>query len=1399
MMNGLNIDFPIYYDSNGSRMSFHNLKLNKAVVDSVVMSLSDKITGEVVYNGSDLAFTMQEYVLFNDVKYYLVNPPTILREGLVKDNSDLKGMTKYSLEFYHPMWMLGNFPFTDVAVSFDELRYKSQDKTFSWIGKPQDFVNKLNKNLEGTEFVVVLSDSVSEIVRDTLSEVLSFDNATIADALKDGYDTWGLPYVVDKLNDGEMYDDGTGVLVDYYDSPYNKRFVIVFGLPANEIYASASAQQQNNPFVFRFGRGLGLKNHSRNPRNNKIVTRIAGYGSENNIPYGYPQVLWLGNQDWDYTINNESGMQPITVNGETITAMSYPIYKGIVGGEYVKLIKHPFTRKHLMPSVYAESVFNKVSQYTLDENENVISNTDFDPNIEIVDYYDATSANGDFPNQINISAPSYEIHEFEDIKPELGEEYILGANPVNADLTDADGWDDTMDDDGNYLQSYFKITLPRLSFDIYACAAITQEMQINMRSGACIGCTFTVQVDWEDYKVNFYDSNNNFAPQGSQRDFTRYPNSKNGSITVVVQKDINTFGTLMPNIYQYPASGDQFVILGISLPLSYIESAQERLDTEMKSYMLENNVYYYDYPLKFDEYYLANHTYVLNQIRPNTIIRFNFNSEPLELFVKQMTIKYHEDVLPQYDITLTDNIEVVLNQIGRVADDVEHLSTLISLLRQSSGNVYVELARKLSKVNDDTASGLITFLRGLVSNGNADFTNELGFSSGWLTGNGARIDNQGNAEFESVKVRGSMTASELIFNLISAEEGESIRSIGHGTIETVHINQNGTSGYFTLKLEGDEVSTVKVGDICRGMYNNIGRGYSTSDGEDINGFRKQRGFFTSYFSVWSISNQTDQAGNTYQRYNFTLQTTDKDGNSVTTPPPCVGMKFVVYGNLTNSSRRSSMYISAVGQSPKLLFLTGVNNYWILPENIKIALGDVSGIDVWIEVTETEYNNFDGTVGVNKKTWSANSIQHWAVIKELEGSAGFYCENNIYLGGVIEQFKSAAMDAITAELANVGQARVTCNYDSVPIDCDENGVITEDFSLSLEATLWLGSTRLTITSFTATMQGVSVGGAITNNVWMTDIDFDEGSTLSSGVVSISLTGADANNNSYTATKTVSIIANRQGATGRAVAGAISRVQTWGEGNTYYKGDSDEPYVDIVIYNNAFWRCIFTHVSQSTFNNAYWQQANNFNFVATDILLADQAAIRLMFSQKIMMTDSDNRLTATINDDEKGSYCIYYPESGARQFEFSSTRSIICYNDDSENTMAWWLGNDGVIHKTSGPTWSSIWLYRFGNNEPSNNSFTATTVYELTKHPVYIAGNTSTASLQAKNGKIYPADYNTLNLPNNNYIDDGWYTDEKAPIQVISTIEGTDMWELQVLHIESGSITERKAIYTTNSGS
>lgn len=1031
---GRNRTFPIY-KSDGT--SFHDLVLIQSTADSVVMSLGDKITGDVYYKDNTLAVTMSEYVEYNGVHYVLVNPPTVVREGMVSDNSELKGMTKYSFTFYHPMYMLGNFPFTDVAVSSDQNKYLSQDKTFSWMGTGFDLIDKLNKNLAGTQWVVVASSNTESLAKLALfpsqiqangnkktekDDVLTFDRQYISDVLKTFYDNWNVPFIIDKLDEGQYYDSNH---VDYYSQAGgSKRFVIVFGLPTNRIL-----DENNNEYVFSFGRGVGLKNNSRTQRNNKIITRIAGYGSENNIPYGYPQIQWYGNQSWDYTIDND----PNNPN-------SYQIYRGIVNGQYVKLIKHPFTRSALMPTVYVNSVFNKVSPYLSSGN----ANPNYNPDTTIVDYYDAIDDGTHiYPNNIVQDSPSFEIHQFENIKPELGTAQIVSVLPydeneensittqqftafMNTQIASYDGitaryltemlaafnvtphadaqrgytggsytyewrlkfdgnyckafynspvvmfeknvkvgnapivWDDSIDDDGNYKQSYFKITLPQLDFDLYACAAITEEMEINMRSGDCMGCTFVVQVDWDDYKKNFYDSNGNFAPNGSQRDLTKYPKSNLGEITVVVAKDIDTFGTIMPDIYRQPLSGDEFVILGISLPLSYVTSAQTRLDEAMKEYMLENNVYYYDYPLKFDEHFLATHTDILAQIRNNSVIAFAYGNEPTKkLYVKQITVKYGYSQLPTYDITLTDDVEIVLNQIGQVTDDVSRVRLQMSELQKYYGaNIANLIDEKLSRVEDDVAKGRITFQQGLDAIGSAIFSDEIksnGFVQGMTEqGRGWRIDAQGNAEFESLRCRSYLEVIELLINRLQAQEGDTLFTDNDQITFVEEKTYNETTYYkLTLKEKWDGYTTCqKVGNIIKGIINtlaaNAGNVSDVTPQQSVESDGNNK-YYTSWMRVVDPSNFGDTNG-TNQICVVLYSDSDTPANK--NFPPCELMNIARWGCALNPNeqgisasekadrkRRQNLFMISTSDG-RLVKLNGVNTPKLSNGNYGTTLGEL---------------------------------------------------------------------------------------------------------------------------------------------------------------------------------------------------------------------------------------------------------------------------------------------------------------------------------------------------------------------------------------------------------------------------------------------------------------------------
>ena len=630
MANEINPILNIY---NEDGTPFHDISLRKHTFSTIVMSLNDKIEGEFYYKDNSLSFTLQEYVEYKGIKYILKNPPVVVRKGMTSENSEAKGMTKYSCTFYHEMIELYNIPFTDIAISSSEESYRSEKRTFSWIGTLSMFVQKINSCLVGTKWTCKLQPTFVD--DGTMSDVLSFSNQFISDVCKTAYETWKVPFVVDG-------------------------YTIWFGKPSKEIL-----DNENKPYIFKFGQGVGLKNNDCTPKNNKVITRIAGYGSNINIPYGYP------------IITDADGNR----------------------------IEHPYTRDTLMPSVYVEAVRNKVL---------------FGSKDPLIDYYDADSS---YPTPINPLAPVFHIQEFSSIQPTIkGMTYKGQAIDLFKEvIVPEGGWDDYIDPEtGEVRQSYFDVTLYPLGFDLYAQAAVTSGMTFSMKSGDTLGANYEVAVDWEDVKKNFYvtDEAGNivFKPNGEQRDYAKYPDSTDQAITIKLTKDLDTFGTIMPSKFQQVKTGDKFVILHIEMPQAYIDKAQERLDVAMKRYMLENNMPLYDYPLSFDEHFLETNQAILAQIKPNTIVRFLYKDEEeaMALSVKEMSIQYGTNPLPTYNITLTDEVSIVLNQIGQIADGLSKLGSQVAQLQAIYGlDIVGELNKKLSRVKDDTAQGMITFLRGL--------------------------------------------------------------------------------------------------------------------------------------------------------------------------------------------------------------------------------------------------------------------------------------------------------------------------------------------------------------------------------------------------------------------------------------------------------------------------------------------------------------------------------------------------------------------------------------------------------------------------------------------------------------------------------------------------------------
>ena len=257
--------------------------------------------------------------------------------------------------------------------------------------------------------------------------------------------------------------------------------------------------------------------------------------------------------------------------------------------------------------------------------------------------------------------------------------------------------------------------------------------------------------------------------------------------------------------------------------------------------------------------------------------------------------------------------------------------------------------KMLRKDIDDTAKGKITFedvislLKGLkLGDGKSQITAEglaklyafmtYNFVSG-AYGSGASIDNNGDAEMNSLFVRQFISAPKFVFNEISVTKAEQWNTNGYGTIESVDTGKH----IISLHLEGNDYGSLQVGDICRGIYADIdnahGSDKNTEGALDDCNFVLHKGFFTTYFYVKKII--TSEKGKFVFEYGK---------RSEATPDPCAYMDFAQYGSFTDDKRQSSMYFSSRGNS-YIEVLDGVCNWEIYTENRVCRYGWLGGLAI----------------------------------------------------------------------------------------------------------------------------------------------------------------------------------------------------------------------------------------------------------------------------------------------------------------------------------------------------------------------------------------------------------------------------------------------------------------------
>ena len=569
-----------------------------------------------------------------------------------------------------------------------------------------------------------------------------------------------------------------------------------------------------------------------------------------------------------------------------------------------------------------------------------------------------------FNNEYTPSEPLEGKQDFDDIKPtingitnEKGE--LFGE--IAAIAFDDNDSDDLMVEDASNANTntakpvhpYFYVKLHKFSgengFNLFKQGLAQGAMTFNFITGSCAGCSFKVQVSEGKQVDNHYEFKNlvQVDEQGNivagdsgdkikaSNPIASQQDTMTNSVWVALEKDNSTFGVLMPNATNNyrPSAGDKFVITNILLPIQYITAAEKRLDAALVKYMSENNDEKFTFSIKFSRIYLQEHSEIAGKINENTKLHVKYNNVDYPLYVSSYSRKSDDNILDEISVELSEKLTIAQNKSKEQMDSImgnvnEQINSAIQNNNNNNTSQGVSsndinslkalLSNKLSRVTNDTAAGIITFLKGLVSEGiiSAKQGVEIGeFVTGLYTGTGAAIDEKGNAEVESLRVRSYLEVMELIINRLSAIEGDQILTEAD-TIETV---DDLGDGLYRLKLkekwEGYFTAQV-VGNVVKGIINTLASGSGV------------------YYTSWMLVKDVDTATN-----QIIVQTyPDEDTPAGRNFPPCELMKIARWGNVADEKRQSCLYFSS--SDNRILRLSRVTKPIIDIGNYGFILGEL---------------------------------------------------------------------------------------------------------------------------------------------------------------------------------------------------------------------------------------------------------------------------------------------------------------------------------------------------------------------------------------------------------------------------------------------------------------------------
>lgn len=222
------------------------------------------------------------------------------------------------------------------------------------------------------------------------------------------------------------------------------------------------------------------------------------------------------------------------------------------------------------------------------------------------------------------------------------------------------------------------------------------------------------------------------------------------------------------------------------------------------------------------------------------------------------------------------------------ATHAAHAETATSATTAAHSNTADTASRAQSAQTADHATTAATADRATHAT-EAETLRTPNFADGLNTGAGARIDATGNAEFQSMAVRGFFRAAEYQINRIALSEGDVFHT-ENGLVKSAEQQADGRWKVVLQERFQGDVTGFRAGDVLRGAYNSVGTAGGAAE------------IRTSWLRVEAV----DAQAGTLTASLYADNQTPEGRNA----PPVPLMRLARWGNTTDPERQSHIMESA---------------------------------------------------------------------------------------------------------------------------------------------------------------------------------------------------------------------------------------------------------------------------------------------------------------------------------------------------------------------------------------------------------------------------------------------------------------------------------------------------------